>query len=182
MGRSDKMTRVNLVRGQRRMQLRYLLVRVSKQTGILPQALFLKGVECENKEAIGGGGFADIFRATLNGKDVALKRLRSLQIAKRSLRSDSNGRIVGDSCPAEVKAFCREAITWRQLKHPHILSFMGVDCSTFSPNVCMVSPWMSNGTIISCIREFDEKGLEVPLRRWVSFRYLFLLDRLNRLL
>jgi serine/threonine protein kinase len=44
---------------------------------------------------------------------------------------------------------CREALLWRQLNHPHILSFLGVDAETFSSRnaLCLISPWMEQGTL-----------------------------------
>jgi serine/threonine protein kinase len=48
-----------------------------------------------------------------------------------------------------VKILCKEAILWRQLQHPHILNFLGVDAETFASrnSLCMVSPWMNRGTL-----------------------------------
>jgi hypothetical protein len=44
---------------------------------------------------------------------------------------------------------CREALLWRQLDHPHILPFLGVDAETFASRnaLCLVSPWMERGTL-----------------------------------
>jgi serine/threonine protein kinase len=45
--------------------------------------------------------------------------------------------------------FLREALVWRQLKHPHILPFLGVDMETFESGglFCLVSPWLTGGTL-----------------------------------
>jgi hypothetical protein len=44
---------------------------------------------------------------------------------------------------------CKEALLWRQLDHPYILPFIGVDAETFASRgmLCLVSPWMEQGTI-----------------------------------
>jgi hypothetical protein len=44
---------------------------------------------------------------------------------------------------------CREALLWRQLSHPYILPFLGVDAETFASRnaLCLVSPWMERGTL-----------------------------------
>jgi serine/threonine protein kinase len=44
---------------------------------------------------------------------------------------------------------CKEALLWRQLSHPHILPFLGIDTETFASRnaLCLVSPWMQNGTL-----------------------------------
>jgi serine/threonine protein kinase len=41
----------------------------------------------------------------------------------------------------------REALLWRQLHHPYILAFLGVDTETFPSRMCLVSPWMQQGTL-----------------------------------
>ncbi|EIN11233.1 kinase-like protein, partial [Punctularia strigosozonata HHB-11173 SS5] len=46
----------------------------------------------------------------------------------------------------------REALFWRQLKHPHILPLLGIDTDSFEPHMCMVSPLMLNGTLLDYIR------------------------------
>jgi hypothetical protein len=57
-----------------------LIVRLSENAGTLPSSLSITGVKACSKEAISGGGFADIFRAFYQGKPVALKRLRDFQV------------------------------------------------------------------------------------------------------
>jgi serine/threonine protein kinase len=42
---------------------------------------------------------------------------------------------------------------WKQLKHPYILPFIGVDCVTFQDHPSLVSPWMSCGTLLDYARE-----------------------------
>ncbi|KAJ7607395.1 kinase-like domain-containing protein [Roridomyces roridus] len=43
---------------------------------------------------------------------------------------------------------CREALVWKDLNHPNILPFIGIDRETFPNSLCMVSPWMENGTVL----------------------------------
>ena len=57
-----------------------LFVKLSENCGILPSSLSIVGVDNCGKEPVTGGGFADIFRASYQGKDVALKRLRDFQV------------------------------------------------------------------------------------------------------
>ncbi|KNZ73289.1 Serine/threonine-protein kinase HT1 [Termitomyces sp. J132] len=48
------------------------------------------------------------------------------------------------------QAFSREAVVWGQLSHPNILPFYGIFRLTDpSDKLCLVSPWMYNGTIKS---------------------------------
>ncbi|TCD66812.1 hypothetical protein EIP91_000948 [Steccherinum ochraceum] len=136
--------------------LRRLLVKICRDTGILPTTLFLTAVSCKHPlHSVAGGSFSDIYRAELHGEHVALKRLRVFQ-------ADPSHRA------SQFKAFCREALIWRQLRHPHILSFLGVDTRTFEPSGlhCMVSPWMDNGSIVNCMAERE-------VDRWVLDRWVF---------
>lgn len=54
---------------------------MASQTGVLPQSLLVQRVQHHGNVAVAGGGFSDIFRGTLNGKEVALKVLRSFSIS-----------------------------------------------------------------------------------------------------
>src|SRR5882762_3206991 len=66
--------------GQRsRHSARRLLVKLSENCGILPSSLSIVGIRNCGKDPVAGGGFADIFQASYQGKDVALKRLRYFQ-------------------------------------------------------------------------------------------------------
>jgi hypothetical protein len=53
-----------------------LLIRLVDRFQCLPPTLFLSGVRWVSKDAVDAGGYADIFRGTYQGKEVALKRLR----------------------------------------------------------------------------------------------------------
>jgi hypothetical protein len=48
----------------------------------------------------------------------------------------------------------KEAIVWRQLQHPHVLPFLGLDQSLFSDHdrICMVCPWMENGNLCQFVK------------------------------
>lgn len=56
------------------------LVKLSENCGILPPILSVSGIVDCSKEPVNGGGFADIFRASFHGEEVALKRLRDFQV------------------------------------------------------------------------------------------------------
>lgn len=55
----------------------------------------------------------------------------------------------------QVQSFCHEAMIWKHVHHPHVVSFLGVDDETFSPFLCLVSPWAYYGSIM---RFLDERG------------------------
>ncbi|KAK0468757.1 kinase-like domain-containing protein, partial [Armillaria novae-zelandiae] len=48
-----------------------------------------------------------------------------------------------------AKKFCREALVWRNVKHPNVLPFLGVNKELFAPSLCLICPWMDNGNIMS---------------------------------
>jgi serine/threonine protein kinase len=54
-----------------------------------------------------------------------------------------------------LQKFCREALTWHNLRHPRTLPLIGIDRDSFSPSLCMVSPWMEHGTVL---RYLDKHG------------------------
>jgi len=146
---------LSLDKKHERQTLRRFLVRLAKESGILPRSMFLHNVSCEDRNSVAGGAFADIFYGTLpSGNPVALKRLRIF----------SRSAIEG----GQHAAFCREALVWKQLHHPNILPFLGVDSDTFKPYLCMVSPWMQNGNLISCMNSRLEKSESVPFYNWIT--------------
>ncbi|KAG0694751.1 kinase-like domain-containing protein [Suillus ampliporus] len=52
-----------------------------------------------------------------------------------------------------IKAFCKEAVLWRQLSSEHVLPFHGVYRWPERPSyVCLVSPWMENGNIVDFLK------------------------------
>lgn len=52
-------------------------------------------------------------------------------------------------------------MTWKLLKHPHILEFCGVSRDLYPPTLCMVSLWLNNGNIIQYIKNigFDANNV-----------------------
>ncbi|KZT24816.1 kinase-like protein, partial [Neolentinus lepideus HHB14362 ss-1] len=112
------------------------LVKLSYQLNKLPDTLFVRGIALINKDPLHGGGFADVFLGEYAGRQVALKRLRLYQRMG----------------PAEIKkimkSFHKEVLVWQSLKHRSVLPLIGVDADVFPiPHVCMVLPWMVNGSI-----------------------------------
>ncbi|KAJ6549883.1 kinase-like domain-containing protein, partial [Mycena capillaripes] len=47
----------------------------------------------------------------------------------------------------------KEALIWEGLHHPFILPFLGIDSDTFPSALCMVSPWMENGTALQYLED-----------------------------
>ncbi|KAK0435893.1 kinase-like domain-containing protein [Armillaria borealis] len=107
---------------------------LSKARNIVPSSFSSRNVAKEGTKPIGGGGFADIWKGRLHDTQVCLKVLRIFipEKAREKL----------------LREFCREALVWRQLRHPNILPFLGVSKDLFAPSYCLISPWMINGNIM----------------------------------
>lgn len=56
-----------------------LLLNLSQACDKIPSSLFIKGVKLTRKNIVFSGGFADIYLASYNGQDVALKCVRIFQ-------------------------------------------------------------------------------------------------------
>jgi serine/threonine protein kinase len=128
------------------------MFRLSRSSGQLPPRLNVAGVAVPRMDrAICLGGFADIFLGSLGEQAVAVKRLRVQTTAQQY---------------ALHAMFCKEALIWRQLRHPHVLPFIGIDAETFRPFLCMVSPWLPHGNVLKYMERMDP--LEVDVHRLVS--------------
>ncbi|KIK65940.1 hypothetical protein GYMLUDRAFT_952936 [Collybiopsis luxurians FD-317 M1] len=136
-------TELDRVRALRDAQHRAMCLKLMRQLnrlhGVLPPSMFLKDLMCESKHPVTGGGFADIWIGRLNEQRVCVKVLRFF--------------LQGSDRETLQQALGKEVLLWRQLNHPNILPFLGINTELFPPTFCIVSPWMSNGDIISYSRK-----------------------------
>ncbi|KAJ7266662.1 kinase-like domain-containing protein [Mycena rebaudengoi] len=123
-----------------------MIIKLSEACDKLPSSLFITGVSGRDHNATFGGGFGDIYRALYDGKTVALKHMRTFY------RGSELRRI--------RLQFCREALIWQHLKHPYILPMLGIDRETFPLSLCMVSPWMENGTVLKYLEEHGRQDVD----------------------
>ncbi|KAJ7847497.1 kinase-like domain-containing protein [Mycena olivaceomarginata] len=101
---------------------RRLMHKLSEAHDQLPTSLFINGVYDPDEHATFAGGFGDVYRASYDGKRVALKRIRTF---------------TADSTSPKRLKFCREALVWQALRHPSILPFLGIDRNSFPSSFCM---------------------------------------------
>lgn len=138
---------------EHRSKARQTLLGLFSTSKRLPSSIFIAGV-IDIEGPIFGGGFADIYRAMYRGKAVAVKRLHSYMNAEDVWLVRFH-LIFG--CTHMVirmqQRFCREALVWQNLKNPYILPLIGIDRDSFSPALCMVSPWMELGTSLKYLRD-----------------------------
>ncbi|KAL0563243.1 hypothetical protein V5O48_018831, partial [Marasmius crinis-equi] len=103
---------------------------------LLPPSLHLENLTKDGSRPVSGGGFADIWKGHLGDtRDVCLKVLRVFA-------DDMNWTRL-------MKESSNEILLWRQLQHPNILEFLGISTTLFDHTVTIVSPWMSNGTVMT---------------------------------
>ncbi|PBL04500.1 kinase-like protein [Armillaria gallica] len=108
-----------------------------KMHGVLPTSFSCLDARSEGSTAVWGGGFADIWKGRMGDTLICIKVLRIFI---------DNGI---EERARLIKNFCREALVWRNLKHPNVLPFLGVSTELFVPSFCLISPWMENGNIMS---------------------------------
>ncbi|KAJ6476320.1 kinase-like domain-containing protein, partial [Mycena sanguinolenta] len=125
---------------------RRIVRKLSESCDSLPSSLFIVGVEGRDEHPTFGGGFGDIYCASHGGQRVALKRMRHF------LRGSDLRRI--------RSILCREALVWKDLHHPHILPFLGIDADSFPSSFCLVSPWMEHGTVISYLKTHGHANVD----------------------
>ncbi|KAJ7614073.1 kinase-like domain-containing protein [Roridomyces roridus] len=102
------------------------LLRLSANSELYPRCFTL--TDLGHEKLVAGGSFSDVYMGHLGGQCVGVKMMR----------------VFGDSnIDAALKSFGREAIIWRQLSHPNLLPFYGLD--KFRQRLCLVSPWMEKG-------------------------------------
>ncbi|KAK1220179.1 hypothetical protein PQX77_017082 [Marasmius sp. AFHP31] len=126
-----------------------------KRYQTLPPTLFLRDIEKEQSSwPLRGGGFADIWkgRSTSDGRSLCLKVLRMFAESDEVRRKKT------------ISEFCREALVWRQLDHPNVLPFLGVNTELFAPGFCLVLPWMENGDILKYMKRHPTHNLLKSLR------------------
>ncbi|KAF9259561.1 kinase-like protein [Marasmius fiardii PR-910] len=117
---------------------------MGKRFHALPPSLFLNDITRSGDHPLTGGGFADIYKGQAGNLNVCLKVLR-VHTAETERKKQ---KIIAD--------FCQEALIWTQLRHPNVLSLLGVNTVLFSSGFCLVSPWMANGDIVSFLKEHPD--------------------------
>ncbi|KIK56114.1 hypothetical protein GYMLUDRAFT_143383, partial [Collybiopsis luxurians FD-317 M1] len=117
--------------------LRYL----SNTYHVLPSSLTITEIKKNGDNPVAGGGFADIWHGSAGGHAVCLKVLRLI------IEPDET------KCENIRREFYKEALIWKQLKHPYVLPFLGINADLFSPSFCLISPWMENKDIVTFLKD-----------------------------
>ncbi|PBK87183.1 kinase-like protein, partial [Armillaria gallica] len=120
------------------------LLKVAETYLVIPTCLVISNIWCEERHLICGGGYADICKGHINHSDVCLKVLRLFTNGDTKPREDVR------------KEFCCEVLVWRNLNHPNVLSFIGINEDLFYLSFCLISPWMNDSNLISFLAKHPE--------------------------
>ncbi|KAH8107749.1 kinase-like domain-containing protein, partial [Cristinia sonorae] len=126
-----------------------LVCKLAEVTGDILSPFSLSGVE-RDTQPVHSGGFSTVYRGTWENRTVAVRQLHRFNAQPE--KSDSF-----------QESFSGELLKWRQLRHPNVLPFLGVDQQKCAPRLAMISPWIKNGTA----REMIEKMERPPIMQWV---------------
>ncbi|KAF8076963.1 kinase-like domain-containing protein, partial [Lyophyllum atratum] len=124
-----------------RRNLLVAMQRLSKRAGLYPTYYNLKGVELTSEHPVAAGSFADIYKGRHLGQTVCLKVVRLYQTSHVA---------------SFLQKFAAEAILWGQLSHPNLLPIFGL--YQYTTRLCLISPWMENGDVISFLREHPQSN------------------------
>ncbi|KAJ7349717.1 kinase-like domain-containing protein [Mycena albidolilacea] len=123
-----------------------IIRKLSEACDKLPSSLFITGVNGRGEHPTFGGGFGNVYRASYDNKPVALKVMRHF----------SQGSELRDI----LLKLSREALVWKELHHPHILTFIAIDQDSFPSTLGMVSPWMGHGTVLNYLNVHGRSSVD----------------------
>ncbi|KAF9033967.1 kinase-like protein [Hymenopellis radicata] len=122
---------------------------LGRRYDLVPTSFFCRNVKREGDHPIWGGGFADIWKGSMAVDDTAnFSKVVCLKVLRFFITGDQRQELLKDCC--------REALVWRQLRHPNVLGFLGVNADLFTPSFCLISPWMANGNIMAFLQMHPE--------------------------
>ncbi|KAK1218361.1 hypothetical protein PQX77_018959 [Marasmius sp. AFHP31] len=99
----------------------------------LPFTFYISGVTRVGDHPVSAGGFSDIWKGRLGATRVCIKVLRFF--TQTSNRDNTMEDLIS------------EVLLLRQLRHPNILSFLGVNDKVVSPSFAIITPWMTHGNL-----------------------------------
>ena len=126
------------------------LTHLSERSGLYPDSLTLTDVTPERGRRA-TGGFADVYKATCLGEEVALK------VFKIPLPAGVDSLNTWASSDDHFQNLLCEFMTWRQLSHPNVLPFYGIHFleDALEIRFCLVSPWMEHGNVVEFLGHRD---------------------------
>ena len=145
--------------------------RICSRQALLPRSLQIPMCYDRSGAPRYRGGFADVWKGEYQGCDVAVKVLRVYSTSDltkiKSVSRHIPAKTVCHPADAHEQKFCKEVVTWSALRHPNVVSLLGV--TTDKDQFAMVSEWMTNGNI----NEFTKAHGEVNRFELVHLLFLF---------
>ncbi|KXN82766.1 Serine/threonine-protein kinase HT1 [Leucoagaricus sp. SymC.cos] len=143
------------ISGIARSELMIVLIRLSVATSLYPRAFILNHDPQVNKEPVTCGYYGDILRGYIEEQSVCVKVVKIYR--------------KGTTSSKYLKSFMREIVIWGQLEHPNILPFYGVyHLDNAEERICLVSPWMENGTLVDYLKSCSPEVERLLLVRDVA--------------
>ncbi|KAL0578824.1 Rho guanine nucleotide exchange factor, partial [Marasmius crinis-equi] len=122
------------------------MLRLSKNSGLHPKCLAIQNVKKFGEFPIDAGGFGEVWKGTV-GESTQPVCLKIMKIYRDS------------DVEKTSKEYLREAILWRQLKHPNVLPFLGI-YQLEQQQLCLISPWMQQGNLLQFLRATRRKDVD----------------------
>ncbi|KAL0563410.1 Homeobox protein tos8 [Marasmius crinis-equi] len=99
------------------------------------------------------------------------------QSHRQSARASQTEGATADDGRVPMVELYKEALLWTQLNHINLLPFLGINISLFPEQLCLVSPWMSNGHVMAFLRDNpDHDKLTVLTEIAAGMAYLHFLN------
>jgi len=138
--------------------LRYLLDALSRMSGRFPKSFFLGKLVERDQRMAAGALMSDVYTSKYNGQLVAVKK----PSYPREYRIDDDLRV--------QKNTWHNALVWRQLYHPNLVPFLGLDIESYPLDWCIcsfVTVWMKNRNVVQYIKQSPLKPGITQTCRWM---------------
>ncbi|KAK1227561.1 hypothetical protein PQX77_009471 [Marasmius sp. AFHP31] len=125
------------------------MLRLSKNSGLHPTCLSIQNVKKIGKYPIAAGGFGDVWKGTI-GDSIEPVCLKVVKVYMSS------------NLEKLTNEYQREAILWRQMKHPNVLPFYGIYQLEFEQiqQLCLISPWMEKGNLVEFLKTTKREDID----------------------
>ncbi|KAK1229311.1 hypothetical protein PQX77_007629 [Marasmius sp. AFHP31] len=123
------------------------MLHLSKRSGLHPACLSIQNVKKIGKRPITSGGFGDVWKGTIGDSS----ELVCLKVVRAYLDSDMEKLSI---------EYQREAIIWRQMKHPNLLPLLGIYRLEDTDELCLISPWMEKGNLVEYMKVTKREDID----------------------
>ncbi|KAJ8085534.1 hypothetical protein PM082_004352 [Marasmius tenuissimus] len=123
------------------------MLHLSKRSGLHPACLSIQNVKKIGKHPVAAGGFGDVWKGTIGHSSEVV----CLKVVRVYLNSDMQKLSI---------EYQREAILWRQMKHPNLLPLLGIYQLEHTDELCMISPWMENGNLVEFMKATKREDID----------------------